>query len=173
MLDTQHIITPEEITELARPCAADEDIAARFIEEAEQNDIRPALGDALFLSLMSGLSAPAYDALLNGGEYLDQCNAKRYFVGLKKTVAYYAYARIVKSGTHLLTRYNFGTKQDEYSRAAEFKERNQAYNDAFSIADHYMRDCLNYIQSQPSVFPEYTQDGEMTANRIRYKIIGD
>ena len=40
------LITPDEINELARPCSADEDIARRFIEEAEHNDVRPALGDA-------------------------------------------------------------------------------------------------------------------------------
>lgn len=165
------LITPDEINELARPCSADEDIARRFIEEAEHNDIRPALGDALYIAIAT--SPDKYDELLNGGLYSDPCGEQRYFPGLKKALAYYAYARIVKSGTNISTRYGFVSKSDDYSHSVEFKERNQAYNDAFSIADHYMKDCLGYIQCRPEAFPEYTQDGKMTANRVRYKVIGD
>lgn len=169
LTDKYHLIRPEEITELSRPCSCDEDVLQRYIEESEMQDIKPAIGDALFLRLMTHVE---YARLLNGGEYEDQHGNTFIFAGLKTALAYYVYARIVKSGTQTVSRFGFVEKDDEYSSRSDFKHRHQAYNDAFSIADGYMKECLAYIQNNPDIFPDYTQKGKMKTNRIKFKVIG-
>ena len=54
---TEHykpIITPDDIRRLARPCDVDREIAERAIEEATLLDIKPKLGEALFVDVSEG-----------------------------------------------------------------------------------------------------------------------
>lgn len=157
---------------LARPCSADEDIIQKFIEEAELNDIRPRIGSSLFQEIINN-NTEKYELLLNGGEYQDKCGPIRYFVGLRKALAYYTYARIVKNGSDIVTRYGFVDKTDQYSSNSEFKIRHQAYSDAFSIADSYMKECLNYMLSDPDLFQDLPCRPKMINNRVIIKQIGE
>lgn len=65
-----------------------------YIRESENIDLKSALGDALFLDVKE--HPENYSELLNGSSYTIECGGKRSFVGLKTTLAYYTYARIVK-----------------------------------------------------------------------------
>lgn len=168
------LIKPTDVGNLARPCDVDSGIIERAIEEAEQLDVRPKIGDALFLRLTSGAD-PITDSvatLLNGGSYEDGCGYGHYFVGLRRALAYYVWARLVKTSINHLTRFGFVQKRDEYSDTVEYRERQAAYNDAFAIADGYMRGCLDYLQANPKAFPDYNLRGRVSANRVRYRIIG-
>ena len=122
---------------------------ARAIEEAELLDIKPKLGDELFMRLLTHVQ---FAVLINGGEYTDECRNRRHFVGLRRALAYYVWARLVKTSVNHLTRFGFVQKRDEYSQATEYRERQTAYNDAFAIADGYMKECLAYIQAKPEIF---------------------
>jgi hypothetical protein len=140
-----HIITPEEIGALARPCTIDEDVAYNYIEEAEMQDIKPIIGDALFFDIADNQSK--YEQLLDGGMYENK-GEKRGFAGLKRTLAYYSWARLVKSGINHLTRFGYVAKNDDYSHAVDWKERQAAYNDAYAVADGYMNECLAFLKAQ-------------------------
>ncbi|WP_418991858.1 hypothetical protein [Alistipes sp.] len=166
----RHLIEPCDVDKYARPCDMDEEIVARAIEEAEQLDIKPKLGDELFMRLFT--LAP-FDLLLDGGEYVDRRGNPRHFIGLRRALAYYVWARLVKSSVNHLTRFGFVQKRDEYSQATEYRERQTAYNDAFAVADGYMKACLAYIQAKPEIFADYTLRGRVKANRTKFKIIGN
>jgi hypothetical protein len=170
MNNIRHIITPSEISAYARPCDADEDSVDRAIEEAESMDIRPKIGDALFLQLGQHTE---FSRLLEGGDYKDSKGETHLFQGLKAATAYYAWGRLVKSATSHLTRFGFVEKKDDYSQQTEWKERQVAYNDAFAVADKYMTEIADYMQSQPQIFEKYTLQGEMKANRVIVRIIGN
>lgn len=165
-----YLITCKEVGALARDMSAhmDEERVNTYIRESEMIDLKSALGDALFLDIKS--NPEKYDKLLNGGEY-EVSGEKRIFSGLKTTLAYYTYARVVKNGNGNVTRYGFVNKESEYSSNAEFKERNMAYNDAFSIADRLMKECLRFLIDTKE--PLYKGGGKMKANRTIYRIIGD
>ena len=45
----RHLIEPCDVDKYARPCDMDDEIIARAIEEAELLDIKPKLGDELFM----------------------------------------------------------------------------------------------------------------------------
>lgn len=166
----KHIIEPSEIAEFSRPCDADEPNCLAAIEEAESLDVRPKIGDDLFLQLGTHVE---FDRLLNGGEYVDKDGVRHIFQGLKAATAYYAWGRLVKSATSHLTRFGFVEKTDDYSQQTEWKERQVAYNDAFAVADQYMLEITKYMQSEQKIFSKYVLAGKMSSNRVKYKIIGN
>ena len=166
----RHLINAKEAAELSRPNYADSSIINACIEEAEQLDIKAALGDSLFLRLLN--SDSDLGILMEGGEY-ERCGERRVFPGLKKTLAYYIYARVVKNGSSVQTRFAFVNKQDDHSNTSDFKDRMQAYNDAFSIADRYLKQCLDYILANKELFPDYRGHGRIKNNRVVTRIIGD
>ncbi len=174
----RHLIDPQDVSKYARPCDVDTHIIERAIEEAELLDIRPKIGDALFLRLTSDAAtqhdgaSTRVDVLLTGGEYIGKCGNERYFVGLRRALAYYTWARLVKTGVNHLTRFGFVQKRDEYSDTTEYRERQTAYNDAFAVADGYMEGCLDYLRANPGAFPDYTLRGRVAGNRTKYRVIG-
>ena len=168
-LINKHIIEPHEIELYARPCQAEEAIALRAIEEAELLDIKPALGDKLFNKLQNSVT---FSRLMEGGEY-EACGETRTFAGLKRTLAYYTWARLINSATHHLTRFGYVVKSDDYSRSADLRERQQAVGDATAIANAYMHECLRYIDANPDIFAEYNGCGAISANKTTFKVIGD
>ena len=151
----RHLIEPCDVDKYARPCDMDDEIIARAIEEAELLDIKPKLGDELFMRLLTHVQ---FAVLLNGGEYTDEMPLVPGFVG---------------TSVNHLTRFGFVQKRDEYSQATEYRERQTAYNDAFAIADGYMKECLAYIQAKPEIFADYTLKGKVKANRTKFKILGN
>jgi len=169
---TEHykpLITPDDIRKLARPCDVDRELAERAIEEASLLDIKPKLGEALFVRLVDNVK---YSRLLEGGDYEDHNGNVHVFAGLRRALAYYAWGRLVKTGTHHLTRFGFVDKNDEHSTSAESKERQIAYRDAFSVADGYIQECFVYMACFPEIFPDYHGNGRLKSYRTRTKIIG-
>ena len=71
----RHLIEPCDVDKYARPCDMDDEIIARAIEEAELLDIKPKLGDELFMRLLTHVQ---FAVLLNGGEYTDECRNQRH-----------------------------------------------------------------------------------------------
>lgn len=168
----QYLITSDEVSTLARGMSihVEQEKIETYIRESEDIDIKPALGDALFIDIQG--SPEKYELLMNGGVYEDK-NGKHVMTGLKTALAYYAYARLVKNGDGHVTRYGFVNKDDEYSSRSDSKDRVMAYNDAFTIADSYMKECLLYLKSHKSEYPLYKGEGGLKANRTVFRIIGD
>lgn len=169
----KHLISPSEVRELSRPCYADDEIIQICIEEAELLDIKSALGDTLFVRILQNRDTDNLGILIEGGSYYDRCGNKKMFAGLKKATAYYAYARVVKNGNAVQTRFGHVIKSDDYSEPSDLKNRLQAYNDAFSVADQYLKECLNYLIANKLLFPEYKGFGRIKNNRVIFKKIGD
>lgn len=168
MAHYNHIITIEEIGELSRPCSIDDDIALRYVEEAEMQDVKPILGDALFFDISE--NAEKYADLLNGCMY--EVNGVRYgFAGLKTALAYYVWARMVKSGISHLTRFGYVSKNDDYSHSVDWKERQAAYNDAFAVADGYMQECVAYLNAKGQL-KEGNVISKISKKRTFFSVIG-
>jgi hypothetical protein len=149
----------------------DEDKIETYIRESESIDIKSALGDELYLDVKE--HSEKYELLLDGGTYEDNRGEKKMFMGIKTALAYYTYARIVKNGDGNVTRYGFVQKEDEYSSRPDIKEKVMAYNDAFSIADRYLKECVLFLNEKNDEYPLYKGLGMMKVNRIKSKLIGD
>lgn len=171
-----HLITPEDVHALARNSSAQlnpRDVYT-YIEEAEQLDIKPAIGAALYMRLLNNSGdAQANQTLLYGGSYNTCCGIMAVFAGIRKALAYYVYGRIVKNGGRTATRFGFVEKRDEYSYQVDYKERLNIANDATLVADSYMKETLNYIEST-GIYPEYKScQGGMKNRRVTIKVVGE
>ncbi|MCD8265694.1 MAG: hypothetical protein LUC33_00925 [Prevotellaceae bacterium] len=171
------LITPEEIGTLARPCEADRDLALRCIEEAQMRNVRPRLGSPLYLRLIHGVT---YGLLMDGGDYeFWPCGdrrtgpMRRSFGGLKKALAYYAYARILRNSGLTVTRYGVVRKNDEYGTRADSRDIGVAAEDAVEMGDLYMQECLVYIHDNPDLFPDWRGGEGMSADWQRCMVLGD
>lgn len=169
----QYLITTLEVADLSRSMSVhvDENKIDTYIRESESIDIKSALGDALYLDVKE--NPEKYKLLLDGGIYEDKCGEKKIFMGIKTALAYYTYARIVKNGDGNVTRYGFVHKEDEYSTRPDMKEKVMAYNDAFSIADRYLKECVMFLDDRKEEYPLYKGYGKIKANRTVFRIIGD
>ena len=197
----RNLITYEEISQLARPCTTDRDMAEAMIAEAQRVELKPRLGDWLYLRLLNldeefiadgGDAAGNYDLimsadandrttlsslspyslLLEGGQWVDSCGRSCLLTGLKTALAYYALARIVRDGNIQATTYGAVVKDDQYSADPEKTERQRQYRELFSQADSYMAEALHYLAQNREAFPEYKTCAKMRSNRTTIKIIG-
>ena len=169
-----YLITTDEVSKLTRGMSVyiSGDKIEAYIREAENMDVRPALGDALFLDIKA--EPEKYQLLLSGGEYETKCGDKRILVGLKSALAYYSYARLVKNIDGNVTRFGYVNKDDEYSSRPEFREKLQAYNDAFDVASRYMKECVDYLRENRDTYPLCRMGmGKIKTNGATYKIIGE
>lgn len=133
-------ITPQDISLLARPCYADEAKVLAYIYEAEQNNIKPKIGDDLFLRLKDGENS----LLLEGGTY--EKNGKRYQLnGIKKALAYYAYSRLLESGSVNLTRQGVVNRRSDTADAADEDNIIKISRETYAIADRYMQEIMDYL----------------------------
>lgn len=169
----QYLITTHDVSSLSRGMSVhvDEDKIETYIRESESIDIKSALGDALYLDVKE--NPEKYKLLLDGGIYEDKCGEKKIFMGIKTALAYYTYARIVKNNDLNVTRYGFVQKEDEYSSRPDMKEKVMAYNDAFSIADRYLKECVMFLDERKEEYPLYKGNGKIKANRTVFRILGD
>lgn len=133
-------ITPQDISLLARPCYADEAKVLAYIYEAEQNNIKPKIGDDLFLRLKDGENS----LLLEGGTY--EKNGKRYQLnGIKKALAYYAYSRLLESSSIDLTRQGVVNRRSDAANAADEDNIIKISRETYAIADRYMQEIIDYL----------------------------
>lgn len=169
----KYLITTSEVSTLSRGMSVhvDEDKIETYIRESESIDIKSALGDALYLDVKE--HPEKYELLLDGGTYEDKCGEKKMFMGIKTALAYYTYARIVKNGDGNVTRYGFVQKEDQYSSLTDIKEKVMAYDEAFSIANRYLKECVRFLQNKKKDYPLYRGNGKIKANRIVFKVLGN
>lgn len=167
------LIKANEVTDLSRPISGhiDDKKINTYIRESEDIDLKSSLGDELLMDIR--LNPEKYNDLLNGGEYKDKCGYKHTFSGLKTALAYYTYARIVKNNDINVTRFGVTFKEDDYSNKVSVKERVLAYNDAFSVADKYLHECVLFLSANKEKYPLYRGIGKVKSNRIKYRTIGE
>lgn len=151
------LITPAEISTLARPCYADEEKALAYIVEAEQNNIKPAIGDDLFIQLKEG----GQTFLLEGGIY--ERNGKRYELnGIKRALAYFVISRLYESSTTELTRQGVVNRRSEYSDNADERDIISVSRETYAIANRYMEEIERYLGT----------DVKNTSQRVHFDLIG-
>lgn len=167
----RNLITYEEISQLARPCTTDRDMAEAMIAEAQRVELKPRLGDALYLKLIEDAPEDRFNVLLNGGVWEGDCG-DNLLTGVKTALAYYALARIIRDGNIQATTYGSVVKDDQYSADPERTERQRQYRELFSQADRYMAEALTYLTRNCRTFPEYKVRGKMRSNRMTIKTIG-
>lgn len=154
------IIDVDYIRHNVRDIAANIDAGRlhNFIREAENIDIRGAIGAELFRKLdnigpflvVDGEIVGDYDltteekTLLVGGYYTSGCGCSEYFEGLLLTLGYFAYARILREQSLNVTAYGVVVKEGELSSPADTRAIAAAALNAQNIAEAYLGNTLKY-----------------------------
>lgn len=120
--------------------------------------IRPNLGASLLADIKA--NADKYSCLLNGGDGVSG--------GLRKAVAYYVYAKIIKQGATIATRFGAVEKTDEHSVRMEQERKDNIFRECSNIADAYMMEVVKYAKARG-----WTQARKASAIRRTAFVIGD
>lgn len=131
---------------------ANNDVLNMHIREAQENDLKPLMGERLYLTVLTNLTDPNYLLLLNGGTYSH--NGIDYHVeGIRKVLVYYSFARYVMFGDAIDTPFSMVQKlngNESKPVDASFKKSNwqinkdMAYNSWLSV-DAYLRRTNNTL----------------------------
>lgn len=143
----EHLTSTDEVVKLGRPIGGkvDHEKILAYITEAEQMNIKPVLGDKLFLDILqNGEDNEKYQTLLAGGTYRANNGDIYSFVGLKVCIAYFVFAKNVMVGDFQSTRFGTVLKESDYASHISTQERSHCYNDTLEVANSYLRDCLRY-----------------------------
>ena len=160
----QLLIWPEQFRELARPVSihTDDDEIAQFIRECEDLFIIPAVGwPTLKLATMTDPCEADWSTvyvdgfnpavLLDGGEYepgdrtgaCDGSGETSYCNGLRKALAYFVYAKMLRNDGNIIARAGAMQHNDQYAMHTNDPELKR-YNDTMSIAEKYLAESMEY-----------------------------
>lgn len=172
----KQLLTVEQFRELARPTSVhlDENEVNAYIRECEDSNIIPAIGWERFKAateqgewgdtVLAGFSP---DVFLDGGEYTikknsdcsqDEATVQKYTSGIRKALAYFAYARLFRADGTIVSRAGGMRHRDDYSDHAQDVTNNKQYNDIMDMAEKYLSDALEYLKA-------FTTKGEVKPQR--------
>ena len=184
-VDRQPLLTVEQFRELARPTSThlNEDDVLSYVRECEDERIIPAIGWANFKSSL-GLrewdktfdDSFIPDLWLDGGEWEhkevdengEEYDKLYYCCGVRKALAYFVYAKILRADGTILSRAGTMRHRDDYSDHIDDPQIKQ-YNDVMNMAERYLNECLQYLQ----VHKKSRQIRPQRGTRARIHAIGD
>ena len=141
------------------------------IEEAQIKDIKAVLGDALYWDFVNNITLAKYVLLLNGGTYTNKENNAVEFAGVKKALAYYAYARIIESDIQV-TRYGAVQKKTDFSEPIPTTVIARASAQNISMAVVYMNEVASFLDKTKADYPLWQNcNTENVVNNTSYSKI--
>lgn len=114
------LITINDIQQFRPTASISQQRIEPFILEAQQNDLRPIMNEALYTDFITKYDVSTdpmyanYQTLLNGGTYLYAGRTIEY-PGLKPIIVYYALARFIMSAPISIASFGVVTKKAEQS----------------------------------------------------------
>lgn len=131
---------------------------------AQQNDLEPVIGSALYLFVNENPDDAKVIDLLQGKSYTYQSETI-YFRGMRAQISAYAFARFVRDNEVNHTRAGTKIKTSDQSETVESTQTNQRVRDAFSRAKKYEADTLMYLDQNRSDYPLFERSVGTTRNR--------
>ena len=112
-----------------------------YLKESENLYVIPAFGASLFKNISD--NQENFVTLLEGGFY---DNDKHYFEGLRKSIAYIAYSKMILNQDFNVTAFGTMFKNSEYSEHSNEKTLLRISNDALAIGLRYLDECVDYLK---------------------------
>lgn len=124
------------------------------IREAQDFDLKPVLGAALFQDMMDNLTVAKYRTLLDGENYTPTgATSPIHFTGLKAVLKYYVYARLLVVDGVKSTNSGFVQKSLENSERIAGTQRTQMIAQARSGAKAYEDEMISYLNNYSTTYP--------------------
>lgn len=116
----------------------------RYLREAQELDLRPALGPALYYDLIKNRSEQRNIDLLDGKEY-DYNGDTIFFEGLRPVLVYFAHARYIRSANVQSTSAGLVVKQTPESTPASEKTIAGMIAQSNSAAVSYLNEAVRFL----------------------------
>jgi hypothetical protein len=136
-----------------------------FIYEAQQQDLRPVLNDALYTDFMtdqinggtgtSGLTTHSDYNILLAGEVYTYGGRQIEFPGLKPLIAYHTLARFVQNNPINIVSYGIVIKTGDKSAKVDQTAINNLYAELRAIAVGYAKETRKYLYNNVARFQLY------------------
>lgn len=138
-----------------------------FIDESQFLDVRPLLGDRLYLVLDSeskeGPQSNRFTELMEGGNY--EYNGNTYFnPGLEKVLSIFSYARYILLGSFTDTAFGFVQKSDQDSAPVGDAQKRNIHKMEQQSAAIYFSQVALFINRNIDTYPEFKRDGVCKTN---------
>jgi hypothetical protein len=153
----------------------DYEAIAPYINEAQDLDLSPLLGEALYYDFISKVLNKNdskyldYQTLLNGGTYVKE-NTNILFKGVKPFLVYMAYSRLILEHQVKVTRFGVNTKDGNQSIPTEFGRIKLMSNEARDKAVAYGTAVSNFLEASKETYPLFEGD-KCTINNIGVRFI--
>ncbi len=154
------LITLEDLKEIRPLAELDGARWEQYCQEAQDQELRPILGDGLFYDLMTKFSNTgdamysAYRNLINGTSYtLD--GQTIYFDGLKPMLGYFTLARFIQNNPVNITRFGVVTKVVAQSQNVDAQVLRQVVNELRSNAVTYVNQVTTFLEQNQTTYPLY------------------
>lgn len=174
-MDKRVIITLQDIKQL-RPTAELDGVRWEpYALEAQDQELRPILGDGLFYDFMTKYHSTAdpsytkYQELLNGKVYTYH-GQSIYFDGLKPMLGYFTLARLVQNNQINITRYGVVTKVIPQSQNVDGQVLRQVVNELRSNALTYKNQVDTFILQNQTTYSLFIgSESNMTTSFRMFK----
>jgi hypothetical protein len=147
-----NIITIQDIKEVRPLAQLDPQRVDPYITEAQENDLRPILGDALFYDLITNIETTKYRELLNGKNYTKD-GYTIFFPGLKPMLCYFALARIVQNNAVNITSFGITQKNIEGSQPVDQRLIGALVTELKDVANSYQTRLIDFVQENTTTYP--------------------
>lgn len=123
-----------------------------YILRAQQRDLKPFLGDALYFDMIEHLTDQKYVDLLNGVAY--ETNGHTiYFGGVKPLLCAYAYATLINENPIHITRAGNKNKKDDNSTEIAGNTIGVKSNEADSEGLRLQEETRRFLNDKKSDYP--------------------
>lgn len=120
---------------------------------AQNVDVKPVLGAALWYDLLTNQHTTYNRQLIEGGTYQDQDGNTSSFQGIKAALACFAYARYVLSKNVVDTPFGMVTKTSEFSQPVTPEALVPVASEKRNEGSLYLRECITFIEANLAGFP--------------------
>jgi len=145
-----------------------------FIKKAQDLDLKPFLGHALFYDFMQYFnsdgtlqdSAPQpYKDLLNGSEYLDKYGHIVLYEGLLPTLVYFTFARFIEADAVHYTATGPVLKHHDNADAVAPKDIVKLVQQQRSVANAHANEVEKFLWDNKADFPLWQYNGKNKSSR--------
>jgi hypothetical protein len=174
-MDTTYFITPESLQRY-------EDIAINikpdrikvFIRKAQELDLKPFLGYALYYDLIKNINADGtikdeapqhYKDLLNGSEYLDEHGHIVLYQGLQPVLAYFTFARFIEVDAVHYTATGPVIKHFDNAEALALTDITKLVQQQRSTANAYANETERFLIDHQESFPAWHYNRKNKSSR--------
>ena len=147
-----NIITIQDIKEYRPLAQLDAQRVDPYIAEAQENDLRPALGDVLYYDFITNIDTAKYRELLNGKTYM-KGTYNIFFPGIKPMLCYHALALITQNNSINITSYGVVQKRVDGSEPLDQRTLGALVTELRDVANSYQSRVIEFLRDNPTTYP--------------------